>query len=86
MSHKSHTARWQASDQRSPGTVLVAEDARFGADRAWPAWARRATAAWALKAKSTPCMSIPPFWDAAPGRALLAGAFELSRTASCAPA
>jgi ribosomal protein S18 acetylase RimI-like enzyme len=74
MSHKSHTARWQAAI-KGPGTVLVAEDARLGAIGLCSLGAARDGGA-GFDGEIYTLYVDPAFQGRGTGRALLTGAFE----------
>ena len=78
MSHKSHTARWQAAIKgadRNSGAVLVAEDARLGAIGLCSLGAARDGGA-GFDGEIYTLYVDPAFQGRGTGRALLTGAFE----------
>jgi GNAT superfamily N-acetyltransferase len=74
MSHKNHTARWQAT-MRGPGAVLVAEDPRYGAVGLASLGAAR-DGALGFDGEIYTLYVDPAFLGRGTGRVLMAGAFE----------
>ncbi len=74
MSHKSHTARWQASI-KSGGTVLIVEDPRIGPIGLCSLGVAR-DGTLGLEGEIYTLYVDPAFLGRGAGRALMAGAFE----------